>query len=89
MRRLNINLYDDEYKYIKDRSEAERVSMNKVFQFMIRDELKGNDTKMTPKSMPRIIKTKDEIPALLTNSKQEPNICKHGSMKGLCKFGCK
>jgi hypothetical protein len=37
MKRLNIVLYDDEYEYVKAQSEAKRISMNKILQYIIRD----------------------------------------------------
>lgn len=40
MKRLNINLYDDEYAFLQAQSKARRLSMNKIIQFWIRDLIK-------------------------------------------------
>jgi hypothetical protein len=52
MRRLNINLFDDEYEFLKRKSANDRLSMNKLFQFWIRDLMS---------KMPQKIETPKEI----------------------------
>jgi hypothetical protein len=39
-KRITLYLYEDEYSFMQERSKKERLPMNKIFQFWIRDEMK-------------------------------------------------
>jgi len=39
-KRITLYLYKDEYNFMQEKSKKERLPMNKIFQFWIRDQMK-------------------------------------------------
>jgi hypothetical protein len=84
MKRLLINLTDDEHEVLKKDAYESDISMSEL--------LKGsyfsyNFQGKTPKSATQIV---IETPKETFKVPDKGfNICKHGARIGLCKFGCK
>lgn len=58
-KRITLYLYEDEYQFMQDKSKEKRLSMNKIIQLWIRDQL--------GRSVHSDIKTKEDVKKVLTH----------------------
>lgn len=89
--RVNIWILEHQLKKIDDYCDEHDIPRSKLLikatlnsidsvEKKVNNEDKGVYTQLTPKGKPTL--------TIKDLKKATSNICKHGSMKGLCKYGC-
>lgn len=83
--RICVSLDETTAKVLNDYCNKTGATTSRIISKLINDNL----TAGTSKPIDRPIVPKTELRAVVDNPSDTIKLCKHGSMLGLCKHGCK